>query len=78
MSALKEEGLEIILESSDSSDCDESDSVKELKAKISRLEDANLLLTQRNVEEKWSYQEKLDKFQKEIKGKCFASPATMQ
>lgn len=72
MSAKKKVGIEIILDS-DSSDCDDSDLVKDLRAKISNLEEANAILSQERARDKWSYQEKLDKFQKEFKGESVTS-----
>lgn len=59
--------LEIILES-DSSDGDESVTLEELKEKISKLEETNLILQQEKDRAKWRYQEKVDKFQKEVEG----------
>lgn len=63
MSSSKE--LEII-PNSDSSECDDAELVTELREKISKLEESNQILEQERNQEKWSYEEQMDNFQKEI------------
>lgn len=61
--------VEVILTSdSDSSDYDESDLVKVLQKKISKLEKDNKILTQDRARSRLAYQEKINTFQTEIEG----------
>lgn len=66
MSDPKQVALKMLLESDSSDD----ESVEELKYQISKLKEDNEFLSQERTREKWSYQEKIDKFQKEIEGEC--------
>lgn len=57
---------------SDSSDSDESDLVRDLQLKISDLEKANKQMTQEKARAELSFQEKINSFQNQIEGETIS------